>query len=80
MTLTLSTEMVRLAEDGAMFKIARFESKRYTVDGQLWRINQLWIVVELAPGNVFCKKPEPGRAPQHDCPFTTREEWGVPEN
>jgi hypothetical protein len=27
MTLTLSTEMVRLAEDGGMFKIARFESE-----------------------------------------------------
>jgi hypothetical protein len=26
-TLTLSTEMVRLAEDGAMFKIARFEKQ-----------------------------------------------------
>jgi len=29
--LTLSTEMVHLAEDGAMFKIARFEKQlRYT--------------------------------------------------
>jgi hypothetical protein len=31
MTLTLATEMVRLAKDGAMFKIARFEKQfRYT--------------------------------------------------
>jgi len=27
MTLTLSTQMVHLAEDGAMFKIARFEKQ-----------------------------------------------------
>jgi hypothetical protein len=33
LTLTLSTEMVRLAEDGAMFKIARFAKKSGSLRG-----------------------------------------------